>query len=212
MLRKFIFKDTETGAELTLPVTPQSYKISHGRKAVPLEMLSVGNINLPGNLTLLDETITCLLPAQNYPFMIPGAVTDPFYYIEQLKKWSEAGTVLRFIISDTPVNVAVILDPISYTEQDGSNDIYCTIPMRGYREFAKAVDGATGNATRSLEAGPATQETYVVQSGDTLSGLARRFYGDASLYSLIAEANGIRNPHLIFTGQVLSIPRRAVAI
>jgi len=212
MLRRFIFKDTETGAELMLPVTPRSYRISCGRKAVTLEMLSTGDINLPGNITLLDEAIVCLFPAHAYPFVLPGAVLEPFYYIDRLKKWSEAGTVLRFIVSDTPVNEPVILDPISYTEQDGTNDVYCTITMRGYRELAPAIDGRTGNAKRSVEAEPTMQETYIVQAGDTLSGLARRFYGDASLYPLIAEANGIKNPHLIFTGQVLTIPRRAVTV
>lgn len=30
MLRKFIFKDTETGEELVLPVTPSSYDVEHG--------------------------------------------------------------------------------------------------------------------------------------------------------------------------------------
>lgn len=52
-------------------------------------------------------------------------------------------------------------------------------------------------------------ETYVVESGDTLSGIAQRFYDDANLYTLIAEANGIDNPNLIFAGQELSLPMTA---
>ena len=52
-------------------------------------------------------------------------------------------------------------------------------------------------------------ETYVVESGDTLSGIAQRFYDDANLYPLIAEANGIDNPNLIFAGQELSLPMTA---
>lgn len=47
---------------------------------------------------------------------------------------------------------------------------------------------------------------YVVTRGDTLSGIALRFYGDASQYPRIATANGIRNPHLIYPGQRLTIP------
>jgi S-formylglutathione hydrolase FrmB/LysM repeat protein len=44
---------------------------------------------------------------------------------------------------------------------------------------------------------------HTVVAGDTLSALAARFYGDASLYPLIATTNGIADPHAIHPGQVL---------
>ena len=46
---------------------------------------------------------------------------------------------------------------------------------------------------------------HTVVAGDTLSALAARFYGDASLYPLIAKANGVANPNAIHPGQVLVI-------
>jgi S-formylglutathione hydrolase FrmB/LysM repeat protein len=48
----------------------------------------------------------------------------------------------------------------------------------------------------------ATRHTVV--AGDTLSALAARFYGDASLYPLIATVNGIADPDVIDVGQVLA--------
>ncbi|TVM02865.1 MAG: hypothetical protein CV087_08145 [Candidatus Brocadia sp. WS118] len=48
--------------------------------------------------------------------------------------------------------------------------------------------------------------TYTVKAGDTLSKIAKFFYGDESRYNLIAEANSISNPSNIFIGQVLQIP------
>ena len=50
---------------------------------------------------------------------------------------------------------------------------------------------------------PGGQTTYVVQPGDTLNSIARRF---GTTTSAIAQANGIVNPNLIFVGQVLVIP------
>jgi len=50
---------------------------------------------------------------------------------------------------------------------------------------------------------------YVVQKGDTLGALAQRFYGKASLYPKIFEANRdiLSNPDLIKVGQKLRIPK-----
>lgn len=54
---------------------------------------------------------------------------------------------------------------------------------------------------------PATGQ-HTVATGDSLSGIAQQFYGDASLWPRILEANQdhIANPDLIFPGQVLCIP------
>ena len=46
---------------------------------------------------------------------------------------------------------------------------------------------------------------HTVVAGDTLSALAARFYGDASLYPLIATANRIADPNAIRPGQALVI-------
>ena len=50
---------------------------------------------------------------------------------------------------------------------------------------------------------------YTVAAGDTLSGIAHKFYGNASEYPIIFEANRhqIQNPDRIFPGQVLRIPQ-----
>jgi nucleoid-associated protein YgaU len=57
--------------------------------------------------------------------------------------------------------------------------------------------------------GPAAEERWhVVVSGDTLSGLAKKYYGKGSLYMKIFEANKdqLTNPDLIKVGQKLRIP------
>lgn len=51
-----------------------------------------------------------------------------------------------------------------------------------------------------------TVKTYQVQPGDTLFALARREYGDSTLYPVIARQNHLANPDLILSGQQLLIP------
>lgn len=52
-----------------------------------------------------------------------------------------------------------------------------------------------------------TGSSYTVQSGDTLWDIAVRAYADGYKWTEIAQANNLANPGLIFSGNVLSIPR-----
>ena len=54
---------------------------------------------------------------------------------------------------------------------------------------------------------PYTQ-TYTVASGDTLSKIAQKYYGDPALYTKIFQANRdvLSDPNKIFPGQKLRIP------
>jgi nucleoid-associated protein YgaU len=49
---------------------------------------------------------------------------------------------------------------------------------------------------------------HVVEKGETLSKIAERYYGDASLYPKIFEANRdvLKDPNMIRIGQKLRIP------
>ena len=60
----------------------------------------------------------------------------------------------------------------------------------------------------SASPSPAQPEgkTYIVKPGDTLRGIAQKFYGDASLDDFIAEANGITDATQLSVGTELTIP------
>lgn len=50
---------------------------------------------------------------------------------------------------------------------------------------------------------------YEVKSGDSLSKIAKKYYGDAMKYNAIFEANQplLKDPNLIYPGQMLRIPK-----
>lgn len=73
------------------------------------------------------------------------------------------------------------------------------------------VQGGSSSAPAPPPAEPAPAgTTYTVRSGDSLSAIAKREYGDASQWHRIFEANRdqIKNPDLIHPGQQLKIPPR----
>lgn len=141
------FLDEAAGTELTLPVTPSSYTWRHPNKIETVRLDQVGDVNLFGGRAQGSCTLTdCLLPAQLYPFCNPGAVASPHHYIYQLERWSDAGTVVRFLVSGTPTNAAVLIESVEYGERDGTNDIYCTIVLRQYKNPEEAVLPVSGAA------------------------------------------------------------------
>ena len=51
-----------------------------------------------------------------------------------------------------------------------------------------------------------TIKTHVVVSGESLSKIAKSYYNDGNKWTVIAAANKIANPNLIYRGVVLTIP------
>ncbi len=49
--------------------------------------------------------------------------------------------------------------------------------------------------------------SYTIEKGDSLWNISVRAYGDGYSWTRIAQANSLTNPNLIFSGNVLKIPR-----
>lgn len=80
-------------------------------------------------------------------------------------------------------------------------------------DFSNVQSGSSTRPDTTREPATGAQPaatTYTVKSGDTLSAIARREYGDAGAWRRIYEANRdqIDNPDLIHPGQELKIPAR----
>lgn len=210
MMRILTLLDDAKGQEIPLPVTPPSYSWSFGNQVETVYLDQGGEINLPGEAVLGRTTLECLLPAQRYPFCNHGAVINPDYYLSIFRGWAAAGTPVRFLVSGTSLNEQVLVESVEMGEQDGTNDVYASITLRGYRAPTTSVlpVSGTGNTSRPSAAATSTSKTYTVVSGDTLWGIAQRFYGNPYKYTVIFDANRerIKNPNLIFPGWVLTIP------
>jgi nucleoid-associated protein YgaU len=77
--------------------------------------------------------------------------------------------------------------------------------------MAGNVKGVEEVKVEGLEAPPQTAEVefYTIEKGDTLSAIAKQFYGDANAYPRIVEANRevIKDADKIFPGQKIRIPK-----
>ena len=213
MKRYITLLDEAGGIELVLPVTPATYSWAHEAVIEAVTVDQLGDLNFWGGKRMGRTTLSdCLLPAHAYPFLSPGAGTNPWVYLEQLERWCDAGTVVRFLVSGTPANAAVLIEGVTYREQDGTNDLYADITLRQYRQPntpAIPAEQTGGTATtRPAATGASTARSYTVVRGDTMWGISRKFYGDGSLFWALASYNGVANANLIYPGQTFSIPPR----
>ncbi|HET8717432.1 MAG TPA: LysM peptidoglycan-binding domain-containing protein [Nocardioidaceae bacterium] len=55
---------------------------------------------------------------------------------------------------------------------------------------------------------PHPHRVHRVQPGETLDRISARYYGDATRWRQLAEANGIEDPLALRAGQLLSVPRK----
>jgi nucleoid-associated protein YgaU len=69
-------------------------------------------------------------------------------------------------------------------------------------------DVESGSSSTAPPPTPSGGQTYTVAKGDSLSKIAKRFYGNAGDWKKIYEANKdvIKNPDLIYPGQTFRIP------
>lgn len=88
----------------------------------------------------------------------------------------------------------------------------CSVTLTRASDAAPAVGPLTGGAKPHPAPPPATKKPaprrYKVVRGDCLWSIARRYYGRGALWPRLYDANRklIRNPNLIYAGQVFVIP------
>lgn len=93
--------------------------------------------------------------------------------------------------SNQPVNSGEIVDNSSQTNTQ-------TAPSKPTNNYPQVEGGAYEII--------GVQCTYKLKRGETLSVLARRYYGDTKLNTYIVKLNNLSNPDLVEVGQVLKIP------
>jgi len=117
---------------------------------------------------------------------------------------------LRGIVGDLGIeirdlDVALLEDTVIVTgEVDAQADREKIILALGNVEGVAQVDDRITVVTPEPEA-----DFYEVQSGDSLSKIAKKYYGNAMKYPVIFEANKpmLKDVNLIYPGQMLRIPK-----
>lgn len=103
--------------------------------------------------------------------------------------------------SDTSTANTTEEEPSDDTSQEDSVDTQDSSGSNGTEP-----SNQSGN-TDSNQSDSAEYDTYIVQQGDTLSGISNKFYGTSGKYKEIMKYNNIKNENSLFAGQELKIPK-----
>lgn len=193
--------------QFELSVNPPELTVTQDNKDKTIDLLNVGEINVPGMRGLIKISLSTFLPDSDSPFYTGNT---PEKVIQAVKKAKNGKKTIRIIISGSDVNTLFTVSSMSETYKEGQADVYISwsfVEMRDLNtgqvaSFVKRYTD-TGLCTRSTKR--SIPKVVTVQAGDTLWNIARRYYDDGSRWKDIAAANDMYKDNPV-PGMRLIIP------
>lgn len=182
---------------ITFPITPSELKISSSSRNETIDLIDDGEINILKSPSLIEIEFDARFPMREYPYSrIPLEFQEYFDVFAKLKTNKQP---FRFIVSRASgvtkspyeTNLLVSLEDFSTDESaDEGDDIICSFKLKQYKPYGVKKYG-TAYPTSGRDTGSTGREnqTYTVAQYDTLSLIAKKLYGDASLWKSIYNAN-----------------------
>lgn len=204
-----------------LPVNPEEIKRTRELSVETYQVLRTGQVSIPSYCTLEEYHFEAEFPSTEYHYLESGARADADYYEKMLKKAQKNKKPIRFIASNEitdDISTMVLVKSVESVEKAGEEgDKYLALALLEYKapgkryvavQMAAAVVKQADTSTSSVTENPAVTENkiHVVQAGDTLWSIAKKYYGSGEQYTKIMKANpSIQNPNMIRNGDAFAI-------
>jgi len=182
--------------KLQLPVNPAKFSIEQGGDLKTVNINSLGEALMIGNLNLAAISLSCFFPAEKQSFAVVKNPKKPYDYVGQIQSFRNKKKPLTLVITQTPVNMKCAIDSFTYGEEDGSGDVYYTINFKQYRDLKVIKKNTTKKKKpKNNERGGAKKKppkTYKAKAGETLPKIAKTVYGDKAKYKTLIQKNKLR--------------------
>jgi len=213
----FTLRDPATGKEFIFPVNPEEVQIRREKQYETLNVIGLGEIDFPQQEKVREIAFSSFFPAEYDPsYCKYPDIPDPQIAMNQLTSWLNSRQPIRLIISETAVNVLVLISAHNSTLGRGGDlgDVFFDVTFRTWRDAkVRKASNASESAKVMVQSARTdtkpVQKVYTVKSGDTLSAIAKRELGSSSKWKAIYEKNKSvigNNPNLIRPGQKLVMP------
>lgn len=212
-----------------LPIPPKKLELKISNQNKTYDLMNYSEINVLKNPGLTSIEFEVLLPNVKYPFaMYKNNFQNAKYYLGVLENLKVNKSAFQFIVirkfpngnSIFDTNIKVSIEDYTITDStDEGFDTKVKIKLKQYREYSTKTVQVTIKqykppvvtrtvTTNNTAASKPSGQNYTVKSDDCLWNIAKKYYGNGSKYTTIYNANRdkIKNPNLIYPGQVLWIP------
>ena len=149
----------------------------------------------------------------NYPGFQPPALVSPGVSGYTAPKTEKKNTVEQYPAMDNGIE-AIPVDPVPDQDKDAEAEVKPEVKPAVKAEVKPAVKAEVKPEVKPAAAeieppDPTNSEIYVVQSGDTLGAISKKFYGSARHAALIRKANSdiVSNVNKLKPGMKLIIPK-----
>ena len=202
--------------KIQFPVLPETFEVSFGNTNKTVDISGLGEIVILQDRAAIEVSWDSFFPATKFPGVQVDSLTPPKTLLKTICEWKSSDKPVHIILTGTDMNFFAAIQSIQPSEEGGDPDsIYYKIKLKEYREVKVRqvqVNITTKVATVSSQAtrtdNRVQEKTYTVKSGDCLWNIAKSLLGSGSRYTEIYNLNKdkIKNPNLIYPGQVLRIP------
>lgn len=211
---------------VALPVAPSKLSTKIKNKNKTLQLLNDEEVNILKNAGLTEIKFKAELPYVMYPFAYypQGFFKPAQYFLDKLEKLKTGKKPFQFLVSrvlpsgkglfDTDIRVSLESYDIDEDARDGQS-LTVSITLKQYVDYSTKVMEIKQGAKATKQAKQRPQDnapagkTYTVAKGDSLWAIAKKQLGNGARYKEIYNLNKdkIKNPNLIYAGQVLTLPR-----
>lgn len=204
---------------LRLPVPVQEVSVKSGTDINTISLAKGGELGIFAGKKLDTISFSSFYPATERSYCQYQGFPSVETFINTIETAQKEGNPVRFIITETDINKQFLVDSFEKTYKiNGRGDLYFSLSLVEYKEIV-IPQIAPANTDKAPTKTPTpkrptdkkknkSSKTHIVKSGDTLMGLAKRYYGNSNEYKKIYNANKnlIKNPNLIKDGWKLVIP------
>ena len=211
---------------MELPIAPQKLTVKIKGNNKTLTLINEGDINFLRAPGLTEITFDAVLPMLGQ-YSFANGYRRPDSYLNKLESLMTGKEPFRFLVSRVSpsgrllydTNMKVSLENYMVTEDATKGpDVTVSITLKQYISYPtktvtvvkpKPEKKPVVQQKKKRETSSAPKvKTYTVKSGDCLWNIAKKYYGNGAQYTKIYNANKgkIKNPNLIYPGQVLTIP------
>lgn len=223
-------KPAGSGGVFVFPALPEKIKGSYSTAYQSFDIISKGNLKTPKGMnvsTFSWEGEFFGASKRNEPIVRKNAWKDPASCVRTLTNYMKQGKVLNLIVTDTWINEDVTISSFTAASYGAYGNIRYSIelavkqPLQIYNTNEMKIATFTKKTTPRSTATKPTQRKYTVKQGDTLWGIARKYYGKGTQWQKIYNANkstieqwanryrrgrGSDHGHWIYPGEVFVIP------